>query len=577
MKKVICLLTVILMVFASTVVVCAEDAMKVDVLVNGDRIVISGKVQVWEDTDVSLLVLNTGKNVSELTDDNVMEIVNYQNQTQTDADGNFVFDYEMSGVQGIYNFFIEVSGYRLHYSGSFEYFGSQYIAELLGQINTAKKIGSAETIKGLVESNLVLLNINTGHYRDYIAAKPEDAEIYLYAAKSEAVTDVGKLKEQLDDAALLLNIKYAADGGAAFAAIGALMTERFSESSAYATFRDNTVLTVEQQNEICRRYIGHEFYSVSAFWNAFSEDVLLTAANTAESYGELQRILISNKDLVNFENMAVYESLKNKEKVFIELFGTVFSSLADVKTRVDAAILTEKNIENKGGSGSTGESGGGGSRGGGSGFNSGSGAASISGFVPASKPAAKKGFIDMADFAWAKEAVDFLYDKKIVNGTGADCFSPGNFVTREEFLKMAIAAFDMYDETAEANFSDVTKEDWFYPYVASAAKRGVVKGVDAMRFGTGEKITREDMSVIVYRAANAAGIEFKSGNAEFTDSARMPGYAAEAVAALNASGIVRGMEDGRFGFGEYATRAQAAVIIYRLIGFSELAYEIGVE
>ena len=212
---------------------------------------------------------------------------------------------------------------------------------------------------------------------------------------------------------------------------------------------------------------------------------------------------------------------------------------------------------------------GGGTKGGsgGSGFSSGGKAASIAGTVTPGSVSAngKDGFADMDGFEWAKEAVDFLYGKNVINGTDANHFNPGGFVTREEFLKMAVTAFGMYDETAEVNFDDVASGDWFYRFVASAFRRGIVNGTDSARFGAGEKIVREDMSVIIYRAARAAGYSIENGAAEFTDSEMMPEYAAEAVGALNASGIIRGMEDGRFGFGEYSTRAQAAVVIYRLL------------
>lgn len=563
MKRAICLIMVLLLVLIPVSGVYAGDSMEVGVSVVGDSVVISGNADVWEDTDVSLMVLNSGKSVSELTDDNVMEIVKYQNQTETDADGKFVFDFEMDGERGIYCFFIEVSGYKLSYNGSFEYLGSGYVAELLEKINAAKAKNDENAVKELIEGNLLPLSISDGHYREYIASKPDDTEIYCYAIKNGATNDAETLKKQLDEAALLLCIKGAADGEKAYAAIGTLMTEHFPNNCVYQTLRDTTVLTSEQRNEICRGYIGRDLYSIGAFFDSLSENVILTAANTAESYGELQRVLISNKDVIGFENMSKYETLGNKEKVFTELFGTVFSSVADVRKKVDAAIISAQKKENGGGNSGGGTKGGSG----GSGFSPGGKAASIAGTVTPGSVSAngKDGFADMDGFEWAKEAVDFLYGKNVINGTDANHFNPGGFVTREEFLKMAVTAFNMYDETAEVNFDDVTADDWFYRFVASAFRRGIVNGTDSARFGAGEKIVREDMSVIIYRAARAAGYSIENGAAEFTDSEMMPEYAAEAVGALNASGIIRGMEDGRFGFGEYSTRAQAAVVIYRLL------------
>ncbi|HHW00656.1 MAG TPA: S-layer homology domain-containing protein, partial [Clostridiaceae bacterium] len=51
----------------------------------------------------------------------------------------------------------------------------------------------------------------------------------------------------------------------------------------------------------------------------------------------------------------------------------------------------------------------------------------------------------------------------------------------------------------------------------------------------------------------------------FTDEAEISGYAKEAVAAIQKAGIIKGTGDGRFAPKNNATRAEAAVIIYRLL------------
>ena len=65
MKRAICLIMVLLLVLIPVSGVYAGDSMEVGVSVVGDSVVISGNADVWEDTDVSLMVLNSGKSVSD--------------------------------------------------------------------------------------------------------------------------------------------------------------------------------------------------------------------------------------------------------------------------------------------------------------------------------------------------------------------------------------------------------------------------------------------------------------------------------------------------------------------------------
>ena len=72
------------------------------------------------------------------------------------------------------------------------------------------------------------------------------------------------------------------------------------------------------------------------------------------------------------------------------------------------------------------------------------------------------------------------------------------------------------------------------------------------------------MAVIVKRAANAAGIEFKSIKTaeDFADSNIISDYASDSVKELYCAGIISGMGDNMFNPKGSSTRAQAAKIIY---------------
>ena len=105
----------------------------------------------------------------------------------------------------------------------------------------------------------------------------------------------------------------------------------------------------------------------------------------------------------------------------------------------------------------------------------------------------------------------------------------------------------------------------------AASQHSIVSGVSKNKFGSGALITRQDMSVILYRVAKAKEINIKEVNeaVEFADNSQIAEYAKEAVSALQTGGIVSGMSDGSFAPGNSATRAQAAVMIYKLLTVGE--------
>lgn len=171
-------------------------------------------------------------------------------------------------------------------------------------------------------------------------------------------------------------------------------------------------------------------------------------------------------------------------------------------------------------------------------------------------------FTDIGSALWAKPYIEELATKGILNGKSEGIFAPDNNVTREEFAKMLVAAFDFKDDTAKTQLSDVSPTEWFYPYVSVAEKLGIVKG-DGGRFGVGENITRQDMAVMAYRAAKQAGCNIQSTQEAqvFADDSAIADYAKDSVTLMQQAGIINGVEGNNFAPGENATRAQAAKII----------------
>lgn len=177
-------------------------------------------------------------------------------------------------------------------------------------------------------------------------------------------------------------------------------------------------------------------------------------------------------------------------------------------------------------------------------------------------------FDDIEDYSWAKESILYFAQHGVISGVGERKFLPGNNVTREEFLKMVMRAFQITEEENENVFSDVDEGQWYAPYVNTAKKKGLINGISETEFGSGLPVTREDAAVILVRAAEYAGITIPAGNNTsdvFSDGAEIAAYAEQAVNKLFAAGVIAGKEDMRFAPAEYATRAEVSKMLYVLI------------
>ncbi|MNI09173.1 Endo-1,4-beta-xylanase A precursor [compost metagenome] len=175
-------------------------------------------------------------------------------------------------------------------------------------------------------------------------------------------------------------------------------------------------------------------------------------------------------------------------------------------------------------------------------------------------------FKDVESNRWSKPYIDSLAARGIIAGKSDLQFEPGDSVTRAEFIKLVMEAFDLIDAKAQSSFSDVTKGEWYYQAVASAEKLGIVSGLDAHKFGTQVLITRQDMAVMMGRAAAIAKIKItkEQNPIIFKDASSIADYALESVSTMQQAGILDGLDLGIFAPNGNATREQAAKLTWLL-------------
>ncbi len=167
-------------------------------------------------------------------------------------------------------------------------------------------------------------------------------------------------------------------------------------------------------------------------------------------------------------------------------------------------------------------------------------------------------FTDLKNVEWARESINALAAAGVVNGVGDGSFAPENSVTRAEFVKMIVSAFDFVPSGEKVSFSDVAGDEWYADAVLIAAENGIVNGYDG-RFSPLDNISCQDAALILKRVADIKGVSLIRPPVVETEAAD---YAREAVALLKGNKVI----DSEIGFsaGEKATRAQSAYMIYKI-------------
>lgn len=333
-------------------------------------------------------------------------------------------------------------------------------------------------------------------------------------------------------------------------------TERILTDNAelFGTTSEELGKIPEKQKKILLKLMKNAGYADSEPTAVFSEKLLTSQAAAAESMSELRSIIENNAEIfgTDISTGSDYASIKNGKQ--ISVFGYMlesnesFTCYADVKKSFDSAVAKVKNDT--------------GSNSGSKGSGSGSGGRKTSVVMPpqndvSSNNGSKRDLFSDIGEAYAKEYIEKLCDKKVLNGFPDGTFRPDESVTRAEFSKMLCILLSLSGSSAD--FSDVKTQDWFYPYVAACAQNGIAKGFDGC-FMPQEKITREDCAVMVCRAM---GITEDSAETEFADNESISGYARGAVKALSAKNIIMG-DNGLFRPKENLKRGDAAIILCRL-------------
>ena len=174
-------------------------------------------------------------------------------------------------------------------------------------------------------------------------------------------------------------------------------------------------------------------------------------------------------------------------------------------------------------------------------------------------------FTDVKDGMWFYPYVEFCYGRGYMNGISETEFAPHADLTRAMFVTI-LAAIEGYDKSAytgQTGFSDVAENAWFAAPVIWASKNGIVSGRSEGVFAPDGKVTRQEMTLMLYKYAIYRGIDVANEEdlSKNPDAENVASWALEGMKWAISSKVLIGSVGGMIYPASNAERCDIAVVI----------------
>ena len=177
-----------------------------------------------------------------------------------------------------------------------------------------------------------------------------------------------------------------------------------------------------------------------------------------------------------------------------------------------------------------------------------------------------------AEFEWAKTAVDFCTERKILSGNEDGDLMLGSPLTREQMAKILADCFGFTKDTEkDIDFPDIDKDSWSYGYVA-AIENHLFGGVDVPRkLNPTENVSREEFCATMLLCYGLKNSNLRNPNLlafNFKDSDKVTAKYKKLLTVAVERGLMSGA-DGFLSPENELTRAEACSFLYRAISVKE--------
>ncbi len=170
---------------------------------------------------------------------------------------------------------------------------------------------------------------------------------------------------------------------------------------------------------------------------------------------------------------------------------------------------------------------------------------------------------DLGRHPWARMQIEALKAKGIVNDASNAFYLPGRNITRADFAGFLVRTLGLSADVGTDSFADVNPNSEFAKEIAIGRALGVLNGIGDNLYAPLAEISRQDMMTIISRALSLNGDGYNIS--VYPDAGSIADYALPHVKAMMQAGIVKGNADGTINPLGNTTRAEAAVMMHRIL------------
>lgn len=182
-----------------------------------------------------------------------------------------------------------------------------------------------------------------------------------------------------------------------------------------------------------------------------------------------------------------------------------------------------------------------------------------------------KSFIDTVGH-WAIKDIEALVSKGILKGITDQNFAPDKTINRSEIAAILARALGL-EVKGSTSFKDVPQDKWYSDSVIATADAGLIKGYEGNLFDPMKPLSRQEMAVIMARVLELKGKSPKVSDATqavlatYIDADQAGIWSKQALATCIELGLIQGTPDHKLNPKSNLTRAEAAVMISRLLTY----------
>ena len=521
-------------------------------LIKGDikksNIVITGTIPVTDPEnefgrDVTLTILDSrGKRIQ-------------VEQTVCDQAGNYSFNFNFQADSDTYTARIGFYGVTTstEREKTFVYLSPEEYEILLKDVNDAIKAKNSTQLKAIIENCISGGVLVIESYEKLQNDGFNTENLFSMIINSGECESTAKIIEKMDGFAALIRINAETNSDR----LTDLISDNKSILNLDGIIVNNYINTLSSKlSTINSVLMGINFENLTAFKETFYQTFVIESLKN-ELWMSIFKIIDDNNRIINID-FAYYNASPYKDEIIQAVTNDLskYRTLAELKTGFENY---SKNPPVKG----SGSFSGGGTTGGGSGSGGSFITTSQIEYTPEIKEISL--FKDIEGVEWAKEAIEKLAEYNIVSGKAEKLFYPNDNITREEFVKILVLGSGLLSESASSSFLDVSPNMWYYNYISSGVDLGIISGISETEFGIGQNISRQDMAVLCYRVMRLKGVKLPNPEENAFSDIDSGMYSYNAINAMKNMGIINGIGDGVFSPLSFATRAEAAKIIYEVL------------